>query len=160
MPFRDSKLREHAGLIAGVVVLGIATLGGVAAAGALSHTDNSESLHGAASVADRAALPEELKYELPDGSVGYIAKSDVGPASAEGIREYVAEWQRRLAPITASVDPKSEIIGYYLMNYGFVSLDVVNAPGFSVDALVAAAQQHRTDLEQQLQQNHSPVAAP
>jgi hypothetical protein len=49
----------------------------------------------------------------------------------------VSAYMHEFVPLTKTADPRSELVGYLLRGYGFVSLSKIEAPGFDVDALIA-----------------------
>ncbi|HEX9506364.1 MAG TPA: hypothetical protein VGA62_10210, partial [Acidimicrobiia bacterium] len=62
-------------------------------------------------------------------------------------------WLSKLAPVTATQDPTSKLVGYWARNYGFVDLATANDPSFDLKALQAAAQARNDEVSRQIESN-------
>lgn len=135
------------------VIIGLLALVAVSAAAAVvASSGGSSDQPGPSPDAVISKLPDRLPYTLPDGTRGFIDKRATAPDPGEDLHSYLAEWSSKLAPITRAEDPKSPVVGYYLINYGFVDLATATAPGFDVQTLVAQGSQRQADLGRQLSQ--------
>jgi hypothetical protein len=95
-----------------------------------------------------------------DGTAGYADRSDLAArpaipgerASQAQIDRAISEWEHTPIRVTATADPNSKVVGYFVHTIGFIDMATFSASGFDLDGLLAQRKDEIEKLDQWFEQ--------
>lgn len=149
------------------VSIGVLVLAAAAGVAAASLGDGSSA--GAPQTPSDDGIPfpgSRIPVSGVDGTAGYVDRSALASpsladvTSQEEADQITAERNGRPWPVTATPDPDSELVGYFVPVLGFIDLATFTSPDFDLNARLAEVAAVHDKLEQYYEDQNGPPQPP